>query len=263
MRTCALLLILSLTTTGYAHRGGGGLGGDLFGRGAHGGGFGGHSFDFEAMQSRFESKFTNLMGDYDTGLAEVTNFYTTEDYMDIVSRMERLTERYDLFVLKSENYLESLGSSITTVTDRQTYYDELLAEYQARTDLSARRLERITTQIETIQTKLEDKLNFLTEQQTSLTTLLPTYTAYQTTLGAYLEEIIAAGGGTTETTAEALALSAPTTAPVMAAFYAAPAQVANVAAAAPVPEPNTLVILVAVSTVILGRQAVRDRQNQR
>lgn len=263
MRQFALLLLLSLTATAHAHRGGG-FGGDLFGRGEghHGGGFGGHSFDFEATQTRFETKFTNLMGDYDTGLAEVTDFYTSEDYMDIVSRMERLTERYDSFVLKSESYLDSLGGLITNVTGRQTYYDELLASYQARTDISATRLAKITTQIESIQTKLDDKLTFLTDQQTSLTTLLPTYTAYQTTLGTYLAEIIAAGGGTTEATAEALALSAPLTAAVFSASYAAPAQVANIAAA-PVPEPNSLAILVAVSAVILGRQAARDRQNRR
>ncbi len=262
MRTFAVLLLLSLTATAHAHRGGGGFGGDLFGRGGFGADFGGRGFDFESIQTRFETKFTNLMGDYDTGLADTTDFYTSEDYMDIVSRMERLTERYDSFVLRSESYLDSLGGLITNVTGRQTYYDELLASYQARTDISATRLAKITTQIGSIQTKLDNKLTFLTDQQTSLTTLLPTYTVYQTTLGAYLEEIIAAGGGTTETTAASLALSAPTTASVMSAYYAAPAQVANVAAAA-VPEPNSLAILAAVSTIIFGRQVARERQFRR
>jgi hypothetical protein len=189
--------------------GGGFLGGDVLGGGLVGG-LGG--LGAEQLQTRFEDKFADLQLDYDTGLEEIEDFYTSDDYTSIVESMERLVDRYDLFVTGVRS-IERLGDYISIATDDLSFYDELIAEYEAREDLSEERLERIINRLTNFQEHLTTKIDLLTEKQTTLSESLPTYETFSTDLSTYLAEIVTAGGGTiddsSEDTASAILASSP------------------------------------------------------
>ncbi len=194
--------------------GGPGLGGH------HGGvrGFGGlYGFDTERLQTRYETKFADLMMDYDTGLADIEDFYNSDEYADIVDGVEHLVDRYDFFLSGVERSIDRLGDFIMIANDDLTYYGDLLAEYQARDDLPAARLDRIVARLTNIQDHLTTRIDLWTEKQTTLSENFGSYQVFSSDLSAYLSEIVTAGGGmigagaatdasTTEIVASAVAL---------------------------------------------------------
>jgi hypothetical protein len=218
----AVLLISIFVTNTRAGRGGGERGeAGLFGFGHDRGGFdfdlglGRHEkfgwgglalgfgfFDPERLQSRFDSRFEDLQANYDEGVANTEDFFSTDDYTDIVDGTERLSDKYELFVSGVDRSIDRLGNFIDIANDDLTYYNDLLADFQARDDLSESRLERIEAWITRITDRLTDKIDLLTEKQTTLSDNLPTYQAFQTDIDAFLADIIAAGGGATETTSD-------------------------------------------------------------
>lgn len=208
----AILGLLLTVSPAYSHGDGGGFGGfgDFggfgFGFGGHRvfGGFGGNFglgvFDAERSQTRFESQFDTLKTSYDDGVANTTDFFTTTQYDNIVSKTERLDDRYGLFVSSVTRSADRLTSLISTTNDDLAYFNDLLADYQVDTSLSATRLDRIEAWIGRITDRLTARVNSLTDKQTTLQTNLPTYQAFQTDLDTFLSDIQAAGGGTSSGT---------------------------------------------------------------
>lgn len=212
-----IALVAQTAQAGHLGLGGGGLGlgghhGGLLGDGQRGG-IGSHGFGSEWLQTRFEDKFSDLQTDYDTGLAEIEDFYSSEDYSDIVDGVEQLVDRYDLFLSGVGRSIERLGDFISIAADDLSFYDELIAEYEARDDLSSERLERILDRLTYFQERLTTKINFLTERQTVLSESLSTYEVFSTDLSTYLSEIVTAGEGTiddsTDDAAAAILASSP------------------------------------------------------
>jgi hypothetical protein len=174
---------------------------ETFGWGGLALGFG--FLDAERLQARFENRFEDLQSDYEDGVANIEDFFSTDDYTDIVDGTERLSDRYELFVNGVDRSINRLGNIIDIANDDLTYYNDLLADFQARDDLSESRLDRIESWITRITDRLTDKIDLLTEKQTTLEDNLPTYQSFQTDIGTFLSDIIAAGGGATETTSSA------------------------------------------------------------
>jgi hypothetical protein len=203
-----IALVAQTAQAGHLGFGGGGLGlGGHYGNSEGGGRFGGFAgfgehggfgLDAERLQIRFEDKFSDLQTDYDTGLAEIDDFYTSDDYSAIVDGLERLVDRYDLFLSGVERSIERLGDVISIANDDLTFYDELIAEYEAREDISAERLERVLNRLTSFQDHLTTKIDSLTEKQTTLSESLSLYESFSTDLSSYLTEIVTAGGGTTD-----------------------------------------------------------------
>jgi hypothetical protein len=271
--TFAVIALAAQTAqAGHLGFGPGGLGlGGHHGEFRHGGGpggFGGFGLDTEQIQTRFEDKFADLQTDYDTGLEEIDDFYSSDEYGDVVDGVERLTDRYDLFLSGVERSIERLGDFIEIVTDDLTFYDELIAEYEARDDLSAERLERILDRLTNQQERLTTKIDFLTEKQTSLSESLPTFQDFSSGLSTYLADIISAGGGTiddssNETAAAMLAASAlRSTSPLAAlvadeSFCETPSAMLEATVA---PEPAAILLsLMAASIFVLRRPKRRQR----
>jgi hypothetical protein len=220
----AILGLLLTVSPAYSHGDGGGFGGlgDFgdFGLGFSGGhrdfgGFGGFGrdfglgfFDAERSQTRFESQFDTLKTKYDDGVANVTDFFTTTQYDNIVGKTERLDDRYGLFVSSVTRSIDRISNLISTTNDDITYFNDLLADYQADTSLSATRLDRIEAWIGRITDRLTTRVNSLTDKQTTLQTNLPTYQAFQMDIDTFLSDIQAAGGGTSSgTTSSAVSLT--------------------------------------------------------
>jgi hypothetical protein len=194
-----------------ASRGVGGFGGFQFGE--HGGfgefrglglGFGFGFVDPERTQERFEMRFDDLMTDYEQGVEEITDFYESDEYEDIVNDTERLAGRYDLFLSGVEHKTELVGGLIDVANDSLVFFDDLLADYQADEDLSPERLERLEVWIGRVTDRIDMKIDRLTEVQTTLEDNLPTYQTFQTDVDTFLTEIVAAGEGTTGATATSL-----------------------------------------------------------
>jgi hypothetical protein len=213
----AILALLLLVSPTFAHGGDGGFGGfgDFggfgfdFGGGNRGfGGFGGDFglgfFDAERAQTRFEDQFDALKTKYDNGVAGSTDFFTSTLYDNIVSKTERFDDRYGLFVSSVERSIDRIGDVISTTNDDITYFNNLLADYQADTTLSATRLDRIEAWIGRITDRLTTQVGTLTDKQTTLQTNLPTYQAFQTNVDTFLSDIQAAGGGTSSSTTSSL-----------------------------------------------------------
>jgi hypothetical protein len=275
MKRIAFALVVAALAANFAHAGHmgfGGMGGGGFGRHPGGGdfaGLGGGGFDTERVQTRFESQFEALQADYDDGLAEIEDFYNSDEYTEIVDDAETLVDRYDLFLGGIERAVERFDDFLAILNDDLVFYGDLLAEYEAREDLSAERLERITTRLTNIQEHLTDKIETLTERQTSLTENLGTYQTFSEGLATYLAEIVAAGGGTTdsETTAAASVTSSPIALMSIAesaasAEHAALCELPQAAtAASAVPEPGARLLgAIALAGAILPRHRPRDRR---
>lgn len=169
---------------------------DFGGFGGFGGDFGLGFYDAESAQTRFESQFDSLKTKYDDGVAGSTDFFTTTQYDNIVSKTERLDDRYGLFVSSVTRSITRISDLISTTNDDITYFNDLLANYQADTSLSATRLDRIEAWINRITDRLTNRVTSLTDKQTTLQTNLPTYQAFQMNIDSFLSDIQAAGSGT-------------------------------------------------------------------
>lgn len=286
-------LVALLAGSANAHHigfGEGGFGGFGFGGGHHGGfwggdefgfgrgGFGHGGFDTERLQTHFETKFQDLMTNYDTGLAEIEDFYNSSEYTDVVDGVQKLVDRYDLFLTGVEHSVTRLGDVIQTVTDDLSFYTDLQAQYEARDDLSQERLDRIVTRLMGIEDHLSNKIDLLTEKQTTLSDNLGTYQSFSGDLSAYLDEIVAAAGTTdsTETPTEALAAMSVMTddsvleiAPALAATAeeVAPAPYVSIVeppqlavAAATVAEPSAGLLAATAATVLALWRSSRRRE---
>jgi hypothetical protein len=230
---------------GFGHRGGfGDLGGLGFGIGL--GGFN----DVERTQERFENRFDDLMMDYESGLADIDDFYMSDEYTDIVDNTERLVDRYDRFVSGVEFKIERLTDVIGVANESLMYFDELLADYQADEDLPPARLERIEDWITRITDRIDSGIDRLTEKQTTLQGNVATFLDFQTELTAFLDDIVAAGaeGGTTSTLAVMVASPRLGAAIPVFAQLETPALVESSGSA--VPEPSTLLSLLLLSGLV-------------
>jgi hypothetical protein len=199
MKQILFAIGLALATTSIVHAGHLGLdgfGGHKFG-GRHGGGLGG-ALDTERLQTRFETKFDDLVADYDTGLAELEDFYNSEEYVEIVAGTESLADRYDFFLYGVERAIAHLDDYLATLNDDLTYYADLLAAYQARDDLSEVRLERIETRLTGIQDHLSHKIEVLTVKQTALADNFGSYESFAEEVAVWLAGIVEAGNAGTE-----------------------------------------------------------------
>lgn len=215
----AILAFLLLVSATFAH-GSGGFGGfgdfggfgigvgrehhDFGGFGFFGGDFALGFYDAERAQTRFESQFDSLKTKYDDGVANVTDFFTSTQYDNIVSKTERLDDRYGLFVSSVTRSIDRIGDLISTTNDDITYFNDLLADYQADTTLPPTRLDRIEAWIGRITDRLTSRVDSLTDKQTTLQANLPTYQAFQMDVDKFLSDIQAAGGGTSSGTTSSL-----------------------------------------------------------
>jgi hypothetical protein len=262
----ALIAALLITTPALAH-------GDEAGFGGHGGGFGDLggvgdlSFGFLNVgrtQERYEDRFDSLQTKYDDGVADTADFFTSSTYDRIVNRTESLTDSYGLFLSGVERGIDRLTDIIGIANDDLTYYNDLLATYQADDTLSAERLARIERYITRVTDRLDMRIDSLTEQQTTLQTNLPTYQAFQTEISDFLTTISAAGTGTDTSTTDTSTTSAKVLAAM--AMAASPSEVASMCEAASgtgmtsaVPEPGSaaLALLAVASMAVVGRRRRR------
>jgi hypothetical protein len=160
----------------------------------------------DAIQSRFEDQLADIMSSYDEGVAGSEDYYSSDDYSDLVGKTEWLADSYDWFVTGVERTIDRLDDYIANANDDLAFYDDLLADYEARDDLSETRLNRIVDWITAAQDMLTLQIETLTYKQTSLTEDLANFTTFQTDLTSYLDEIVAAGGGSLTTEEDAAAL---------------------------------------------------------
>jgi MYXO-CTERM domain-containing protein len=276
MRTLLLTISLAVMTVQTAQAGHLGLGGPGgLGLGGHHGEFGGGGFgggggvglggglNAEAMQTRFETKFADLQTEYDTGLADIEGFYSSDEYTDVVDGVETLTERYDWFLTGVERTIERLGDFISMATEDLTFYEELLAKYEADEDISEERLERLTTRLTDIQDMLTIKIDYLTDKQTTLSDNFGSYQTFSDDLATYLADITAAGGDTADETTEVTsALSLLSSLPLMAlasaddqvSFCDVPQEPVEASAA---PEPSTILTCLLALGLIAARRPRR------
>ena len=273
-KTFALLAVLFCGSAAYGHDhgesfglgdlGGLGLGGLGFGDDHHGRGFGdgfGFGFGFfdvadvvDNVQGRFADRLDTLQTQYDNGVADNTDFFTSSLYDRIVNRTERLSDQYGLFLSGVQHGIDRIGDVITTYSDDLTYYNDLLTNYQADDTISAARLARIEAYINRITDRLTTKIDNLTETQTTLQTNLPTYQSFQT-------EIKYAGSGTDTTTTTtsslkslvaAATMTASTTSGSLAACDSLP-----LSSGGAVPEPSIVGLLLCAGGMTLLRRESR------
>lgn len=196
IHSAALLLLLAASpalagTISFA--GGGGMGGQRHGGRGHGG------LSVDELQNRFEDQLADVMTAYDDGVASGEDYYSSDDYTDLVGKTEWLVDSYDWFLTGVERTISHIDDYIASANDELAFYDELLAKYEARDDLSETRLARIVDWITSAQDMLTLRVDMLTYKQTTLEENLATYTTFQTDLSSYLDEIVAAGGGSSTT----------------------------------------------------------------
>jgi hypothetical protein len=233
----------------FGHRGSfGDLGGLGFGFGF---GLGGLN-DIERTQERFEARFDDLMMDYEEGVAEIDDFYTTDEYDDIADDTERLVDRYDRFVTGVETKIERLTDIIGIANESLMFFEDLLADYQADEDLPPARLERIEDFITRITDRIDSGIDRLTEKQTTLQGNVATFLDFQTDLTTFLDDIVTAGETTSGTTA---ALAVMAASPRLGAALPVFAQLESSAAltgssGSAVPEPSTLLSLLLLSGLV-------------
>ena len=243
----------------FGHHGFGGL--DLY--------RGWGDFSTDRLQTRFENTFDDLMTDYDTGLSEVEDFYSSDEYADVVDGVEHLVNKYDLFLSGVERSVERLDDIIAIANDDLDFYTELLADYESRDDLSDDWLDRIVMRLTRMQDRLTIRIDALTEKQTTLSDNLASYQTFSTDLSNYLSEIVSAGGGVTDSgdmVAEIISASTPiaaiaalTTPSTLLEETTCVDSLQSVATGTTLPEPATgiLVALTSVALFALRRPTTR------
>lgn len=155
--------------------------------------FGFPGLDPERLQTRFEDRFDKLMSEYEMGMADVDNYFQSEDYMDIVDDTKVLTDRYDWFLSGAIRQIERLGDTIDYLNDDVMHYMDLITEYESRDDLPQRYLDRVLMRLSNTKEYLNTKIDWLTDKQTMLSEDLPTYEMFSSELSMWLEEILGAG----------------------------------------------------------------------
>jgi hypothetical protein len=239
----------------------GGIHGGAFrggGRG-FGGGFGMFGVsNTEAAQNYFEDSFSALVTQYDEGVAEIDDFYSSDAYGDLVGKVELLSDRYSFFLNGVDRTLARFDSLLISLNDEITYFDDLLAEYQANENLSAERLERIESWITSIQDILGLNVEIITEKKSLLAEDYATYTAFGDKINSYLDTIAVAEGGSLDSN------KAITESPALAAravHYACADVVAACEETASntlvVPEPRTVALLLGGYLGIMSRRLGR------
>ena len=256
--TIAILGVLLLGTTAHAHGDGGwpggfrawGFGGFAFegqhrGFGDFGGDFGLGFFNVDQIQTRFENRFDTLKTQYDDGVAGGADFFVSTEYDRIVDKTESLSDRYDWFVGGVEHSIDRLGDFISMANDDVTFFNDLLAKYQADDTISAARLERIEMWINRTTDRLDMKIVTLTEKQTTLQTNLPTIEMFQTDLSMFLSDIVAAGtsGSSVSTSSLTSLASSAVTMPVTESSGSLSASGSFALSLAAVPEPSLAALI--------------------
>jgi hypothetical protein len=244
---------------------GGGFANDfrgIGGFGGFGGDFGFGFFDAERAQDRFADQFDTLQTKYNDGVANDADFLTSTAYDRIVSRTERLDDTYGLFVSSVERSIDRITDLIGTTNDDITYFNGLLADYQADTSLSTTRLDRIEAWITRITDRLNARVDSLTGKQSTLQTNLPSYQTFQTTIDSFLTDILGAGtGSTTGTTSSALSLvSSKLVSDAVSAEMSGCTSSSSGLTATATPEPTTAMLLVLASAagcILLPRRLRR------
>ncbi|QDU56110.1 hypothetical protein [Aeoliella mucimassa] len=278
LQTLIMIASISLlASTAEAHRmshnsfggrsGGGGGFVNLGGR-SHHGDFGvGGTFGFDIVhvdepQTKYESIFDTLVEQYETDLTEIDDYYTTDDYSEILDNMEWLVVNYDLFLSSVERSIERLDDVLGIANEDLTYYTDLLTEYEANTELSEDTLERIIERLTAAQERITEQIETLTNTQTTLNDNLATYTTFADEIGTYLDEMLAAGGTSSDDTStdtsdsddtgseeSAIVSAVAATSP----YEAAPAHV--------VPEPASYFTAIAGAMCLLGISRAARRKS--
>jgi hypothetical protein len=266
----AVLGLLLFVSPAAAHEGGDrgfGLFGDLggldfggFGLGERHGGFGGFGFGSlssnfaDRLQTRFENQFDTLKTQYNDGVAGSTDFFNSSPYDTIVNKTQRLDDRYGLFVDTVQNSIDLIPSLISNTNDDISFYNNLLADYQADTSISAAKLDRIELVINHITDRLTSLVDSLTTTQSTLQTSLPTYQSFQTDISTFLSDIQTAGGTTSGTTSGLITLKGSSifVKGALSADMVSCATLSNPLSPTVVPEPATAVLgLIASGGVFL------------
>ena len=123
-----------------------------FAGGGHRHGGRGHSApSVDMIQNNFKDRLADIMSSYDDGVADGEDYYSTDAYADLVGETEWLVDRYDWFITGVERTIGHIDDYIARANDDLAFYDDLLADYEARDDLSETRLTRIVDWITTAQ----------------------------------------------------------------------------------------------------------------
>ncbi len=178
--------------------------GGFGGFGGFGGDFGIGFFNSDRIQTRFENQFDSLKMKYDDGVAGSTDFFSSTEYDNILNKTQFLADRDSLFVSGVQREIDRIPDVISLANDDLTYYNDLLANYQADTSLSPERLDRIEMWINRVTDRISTRIDTLTTEQSTLQTNLPTYQSFQDDLTMFLSDITAAGGGASVGTSSSL-----------------------------------------------------------
>jgi hypothetical protein len=239
----------------------GGLGFGGLGFGDHFGGFGRFGFggfglgfglglgsnSADRVQTRFTDQFDSLKTQYDNGVAGNTDFFTTDTYTNIVNKTQRLDDRYMVFVDTVQSTIDRIPDLISLTNDNITFYNNLLADYQADTSISAARLDRIELVINHITDRLNSRIDSLDSTLSTLQSNLSTYQSTESDISTFLSDIQSAGGGTsggsTSSSLVSLMSASNTASPVMVSDVTANASPTTSLSPSSVPEPTSILLL--------------------
>src|SRR6476620_5959125 len=83
-------------------------------------GLGFNSYDTGRQQARFQQRFDTLQTQYDNGVSDITDFYTSDTYTGIVDRTQSLVDRYGLFLSSVQHSADRLTDIINIANDDLT-----------------------------------------------------------------------------------------------------------------------------------------------
>jgi hypothetical protein len=213
----------------------------------------------EWLETRFEKKFERLMNKYDEGLADVEDFYNSEEYMNVVDGVELLIERHDSFLMKVEWSVEDVGDLIDHANEHLMRIEDWLAkddtdemmpwkDHMWHDEWLMRAEDILTMKIET-----------LTMKQETLMEKLSMYQSFHMELTDYLDQIVDAANPSGAAVAAA-ALLPGVTLPIDTAIAVGHVTSSPVSLAT-VPEPPTwLPLAIAAAVVGLWRRTFDRRR---
>ncbi|QDU91389.1 hypothetical protein Pla175_48110 [Pirellulimonas nuda] len=208
----------------------------------------------DSVQGKFETDFSGLQMDYDDGLANISDFFESPEYTAVVSGVEHLISKHDIFLNGVELSIDALGRPADALNRSISRFDDLVnkigalnlpgnaaAHVEAALGLAENRVlsirDRLLEPQMALAGKLEGYQEFNTEMQDYLDSIIDAASENGTEVG--LMTSVSAAGGVTLTNNYVYSL------PVMSASATSGTQLAVSGAA--VPEPAAWVLLLGVA----------------
>jgi hypothetical protein len=143
----------------------------------------------ELKEARFEDRLDALMDQYEENVAEDPNYIGSDEYLEFVDKVERVSDRHQSFVDRQESAVGRIDHAIDNTGDRIERIDDLQERLADREPLSDSYREFLEQQLQNAENRANNRIDKLNMKQDTLQTNVTQYEAFQTDIETFLGDV--------------------------------------------------------------------------